>query len=148
MERRTLVDRLKGVLAGRDDIACAYLFGSRARDRGVREGARTPLAPAATKIFAPSDVDVAVLWSRRPADLLAAAGLDLAAELEDAVGLEVEVVALHRASPELIHRVLRDGILLVEHDRQARVRFEVAASREYFDVLPILRLYRGQEPWP
>ena len=48
-----------------------------------------------------------------------------------------------------MHRVLRDGILIDEADRAARIRFEVAARNEYFDLLPILQRYRrsvGSQP--
>jgi hypothetical protein len=43
---------------------------------------------------------------------------------------------------DLAHRVLRDGLLLLERDRSARIRFEVRARNEYFDLLPHLRRYR------
>jgi len=54
----------------------------------------------------------------------------------------VEAVILNHASPDLVHRVLRDGEILVDRDRSARLRFEVQAHNEYFDLLPILDLYR------
>jgi hypothetical protein len=43
---------------------------------------------------------------------------------------------------DLVHRVLRDGVLLLERDRSARIRFEVRARNDYFDLLPHLRRYR------
>jgi len=45
---------------------------------------------------------------------------------------------LNDAPPDLVHRVLRDGRLVLESDRTARVRFEVSARNAYFDVLPTL----------
>ena len=57
-------------------------------------------------------------------------------------------MVLNRAPVDLIHRVLRDGILLKESDPSARIRFEVKARREYFDLLPILRRYRRMEARP
>lgn len=56
--------------------------------------------------------------------------------------MPVEAVILNHASPDLVHRVLRDGEILVDRDRSARLRFEVQAHNEYFDLLPILDLYR------
>ena len=68
--------------------------------------------------------------------------LDLADDLQKALRAPVDLVVLNRASPDLIHRILRDGILVCEFDCAARVRFEVDARRRYFDLLPYLREYR------
>jgi hypothetical protein len=108
------------------DIVCAYLFGSEARGEAGPD----------------SDVDVAVLFQHEPPLTLDGLGLDLAAALEDVLGRPVDLVVLDRASPDLVHRVLRDGILVYEADRAARVRFEVRSRAEYFDVLPYLQEYR------
>ena len=69
--------------------------------------------------------------------------LDLQAELAATLGCEVQIVLVDEAPTDLIHRVLRDGVLLVERDRGARVRFEVDARNRYFDMQPIWREYRG-----
>ncbi len=53
------------------------------------------------------------------------------------------MVVLNRAPADLVHRILRDGILLVENDAAARVAFEVNKRNEYFDLLPNLREYRN-----
>lgn len=55
---------------------------------------------------------------------------------------EVDLVVLNAASPDLVHRVLRDGILLLERDRPARIAFEVRARNAYFDLQPVLARYR------
>jgi predicted nucleotidyltransferase len=107
-------------------VVAAYAFGSEARgDAG----------PA-------SDVDVAILRGRRPAPTLAAQPYALADDLEGLVGRRVDVVVLDTAPPDLVHRVLRDGILLLDRDRSLRLRFEVAARNAYFDLLPFLERYR------
>lgn len=49
---------------------------------------------------------------------------------------------LNRAPVDLAYRVLRDGLLVREWDRAARIRFEVRLRNEYFDLLPYLRLYQ------
>jgi uncharacterized protein len=109
------------------DLAAAYLFGSVARGT-AREG---------------SDVDVAVLLKQDPPRTLDGLHFDLEADLQDALDLPVQLVVLNRASPELAFQVLSAGCLLAEPDRSARVRFEVRARQEYWDFLPVLRLYRG-----
>lgn len=123
---RGLAARLATALDGRPEIAAAYLFGSVARGED-RAG---------------SDVDVAVLWAGAPPPTLRGLGLVLESELEAAIRRPVQVVVLQRAPVDLVHRVLRDGLLLIDADPSARVRFEVAARREYFDLLPHLRRYR------
>ena len=58
------------------------------------------------------------------------------------MGRPVEVVVLNTAPADLVHRVLRDGILVLDRDRPARIRFEVQSRNEYFDLAPLRRLYR------
>jgi predicted nucleotidyltransferase len=103
-----------------------YLFGSVARGEA---------GPA-------SDVDVAVLFASDPPATLDAPQFAMEAELERLLGREVQVVALNRASPDLVHRVLRDGRLVLDRDRSARIRFEVRSRNEYFDMALVRRLYR------
>ena len=108
------------------EIVCAYLFGSVAR------GEAGPT----------SDVDVAVLYEKTPAPELDAGPLDLEGRLESALHRPAQLVVLNRAPADLVHRVLRDGQVLLDRDRAARIRFEVAKRNEYFDLEPIRRLYR------
>jgi predicted nucleotidyltransferase len=68
--------------------------------------------------------------------------LDVAADLARALRRPVDLVVLNHATSDLIHRVLRDGELLVENDRAARIRFEVRARNDYFDLGPIRHAYR------
>jgi len=106
--------------------AAVYLFGSVAR------GSAGPH----------SDVDLAVLYRSEPAPTLAGLRLDLEAVLESRLGCPVQVIALDTAPPDLVHRVLRDGRLLLDFDRSARIRFEVRSRNEYFDLEPVRRRYR------
>jgi predicted nucleotidyltransferase len=125
----TLEERLRAFFAAeaeRQGIAAAYLFGSVAKGT---EKAR-------------SDVDVAVLYSGDPPPGLAGIGVRLAGDLELLLGRAVDVVVLDRAPVDLVHRVLRDGHLLLDRDRSRRIAFEVRARNEYFDLLPHLRRYR------
>jgi len=113
-----------------ENVAAAYLFGSRARGMARKD----------------SDVDIAVLYTQNPPRSLEGLGLDLSDRLQEELGLPVQVVILNRAPVDLVHRVLRDGILLMNRDPSHRVRFEVRARNEYFDLLPYLQRYRAARP--
>jgi predicted nucleotidyltransferase len=115
--------------SGHEDVIAAYVFGSTAR--GTRRGR--------------SDLDLGVLLAGEPPRTLKALKLDLEGELERRLDMPVQVVVLDRAPPDLVHRVLRDGELLLDRDPSARIRFEVRSRREYFDVLPHLKRYRHRE---
>lgn len=108
------------------ELAAAYLYGSVAR------GTARP----------DSDVDIAVLPMRPRGGTLEALHLDLEGDLERRVGKPVQIVVLDGAPPDLVHRILTDGILVHEGDRGRRIAFEVRARNEYFDLLPILERYR------
>lgn len=127
MPDHQLVDALTTALSARSEgMVCAYLFGSHARGEAeVR-----------------SDVDVAVLFAEDPPRNLAGLHLDLADDLTGALRRPVDLVVLNHAPVDLVHRVLRDGALVLERDRSARIRFEVRARNDYFDLLPHLRRYR------
>lgn len=130
MATHKLLDALRTAL-GRDPdrVAAAYIYGSEARGEAGPE----------------SDVDVAVLYFDPPAPTLDSARFRLEAELEREVGRPVQVVVLNEASPDLVHRVLRDGQLLVDRDPSRRIAFEVRVRNEYFDLLPHLQRYRRLE---
>jgi len=123
----SIVRQLREAFARADaDIVCVYLYGSLARGQGHRE----------------SDVDIAVLYATDPPSTLDGLGLELGNALEQHLGRPVDLLVLNRAPVDLIHRVLRDGILIHDRNPSARIRFEVKARNEYFDLLPYLRQYR------
>lgn len=130
MDRAELIEILTRRLEQRDDVAAAWLYGSWAR--GTER--------------ASSDVDVGVLHAGEPPDGLEGYLFELQDDLQRDVRRPVQLVVLDRASADLVHRVLRDGILLVEHDRSKRVRFTVRKQHEYFDLEPLRRLYRRLGP--
>jgi predicted nucleotidyltransferase len=113
-------------VARNEDAAAVYLFGSVARGEGRAD----------------SDVDVAVLYGKPVEPGLAGLKLALAGDIEERLGRRVDLVLLDNQPPDLIHCVLRDGLLVLETNRSARIRFEVTARNEYFDVLPMLQRYR------
>ncbi len=126
MALTSIIEPLRASLLDTAGVVTAYLFGSMARGDGNAE----------------SDVDVAILFDHQPQPSLESMPLDLEARLERLLGRPVQIVVLNRASPDLVHRVLRDGQILVDRDRPRRLRFEVQARNEYFDIAPVLRRYR------
>ena len=108
------------------NVVCVYLFGSEARGEA---GAH-------------SDADVAVLLNEDPPRTLAGLQLDMAGDLEDHLGREVDLVVLNTAPVDLAVRVLRDGELLLDRDPSRRIRYEVGVRNEFFDLEPYLREYR------
>ena len=118
-----LADVLKGAGA---EVVAAYVYGSVAR------GEARPS----------SDVDIALLFRSERPRTLEGLGLGLEAQLERALGVPVQTVILNEAPVDLVHRVLRDGRVILDRDRSARIRFEVRARNEYLDLLPVLRQYR------
>lgn len=115
------------VLEGRADVTAAYLFGSTARGESRHD----------------SDVDIAVLFAAPPARSLQGPRLVLEGELERALGRPVDLVVLNEAPADLRIRILRDGQLLVDRDRSARIAFEVRTRNEAFDLEPVLSRYRA-----
>lgn len=109
-------------------VATVYLFGSRARGTATAE----------------SDVDLALLYLGATPQTLLDQPFEAQEELSHTLGAPVQIVVLNTAPVDLVHRVLRDGQILLESDRSARIAFEVDARNRYFDLLPTLRLYRRQ----
>ena len=102
-------------------VVAAYLFGSQAT------GTATAL----------SDVDFAVVWEpgvSASGDVQAALISDLMLVLRRS---DIDVVILNAAPPLLKERAISRGRLVYCCDDVARVRFEVAARREYFDTQPL-----------
>jgi predicted nucleotidyltransferase len=120
-------DRLREFFASRaNGLVAAWLYGSVARGTDTRI----------------SDVDVAVLYRLAPERSFEGLPLVLEGDLEKLLRRKVQVVALNDAPADLVHRVLRDGELLLDVDRSARIAFEVRARNDYFDLEPLRREYR------
>jgi predicted nucleotidyltransferase len=104
-------------------VAMAYLYGSMARGR-----------PLPT-----SDIDIALVLTDPPAPY-ERFKLELAiqADLEDACQLreEMDVRSINQAPLMVQGRILQEGLLLYERDRELRIAFEVLTRKKYFDFLP------------
>ena len=110
-------------------VACAYLFGSFARDRAHRE----------------SDVDVGLLfvWGERPskAERFEAALL-LAGRLEAAVGRRVDLVVLNDAPPLLAREIVNRGERILCADPEADHVFVRDVQLRAADLAPFLERAR------
>ena len=128
MRTADIVDRLRSFFGTDYHGALAvYLFGSRAREASGPQ----------------SDVDLGLLYPELPMSrTLDSFPLLLKGDLEELLGITVDVVVLNAASPDLCRRVFREGIVLLDRDRRFRLRFEVKKRNEYLDFLPVLQLYR------
>jgi predicted nucleotidyltransferase len=83
-----------------------------------------------------SDVDLAVGGNLDARDLL-----QLELDLERALGRPTQLVTVSRAAPALRARIFRDGIVLWERDRAARVRDHARAIVEYLDYQPVEAIF-------
>ena len=127
MDRATILAAATECLAARSErLVAAYVFGSVARDTANDA----------------SDVDVGVvLCGGRPRSI-DEYPFELQVALERRLGHPVDLVVMNGAPPDLLMRILRDGVLVLERDHAARIEFEVQARNEYFDLQPFLERYR------
>ena len=117
---------LAAFLATQPDIVAAYLFGSLAQGRARPR----------------SDIDIAILLDPASSQMAFERQLQLMGDLRRFADREVDVVILNSVSPILQHQVLRYGRRLYEHDRQARVEFEVRAGKVYTDLQPLRSFFQ------
>jgi predicted nucleotidyltransferase len=120
-----VITQLKATIApvlARYPVAMAYLYGSMARGR-----------PLPT-----SDIDIALVLTNPPAPYeRLKLELTIQADLEDASQLrELDVRSINQAPLMVQGRILQEGLLLYERDRELRIAFEVLTRKKYFDYLP------------
>jgi predicted nucleotidyltransferase len=106
------------ILHGQSSLAFAYLFGSKAKDYANQL----------------SDWDIAVYFSD-PMDKMGHwPAFDLEAKLAKAVGGVVQVTALNTLlSPLFGFEIVKDGVLLLDRDKNLRMEFENRILRYYHD---------------
>jgi predicted nucleotidyltransferase len=109
------VAAVKKYLTERDDIAFAYLFGSRAKEIS------SPL----------SDVDIAVYLTQGP---LSDKRLTILGDLIDILHRDdVDLVLLNTASEGLKARIVKNRVILADNIPFTRHRFESHTLRVYMD---------------
>lgn len=102
-----------------------YLFGSRACGQVTPE----------------SDVDIAVYLKEKKVKDFFNQRLDLIAELSRLFKKETDVVILNTAPPFLRYVVLKEGRLIFCANNFKKIDFELKSLNDYFDYLPILKIY-------
>jgi len=113
----------------REGVVAAMLIGSQAR------GETHPLSDVDVAVWHDPDLDSSQSWRLQ---------LDLIGAAEEALQTsEIDLVMLNHAPPLLRQRAIRDAVVLVERDRDARVRLETRAILDYCDTVP-LRAYFGR----
>lgn len=112
-----LIPKLKEKLEKEKDIIFAYLFGSHAT------GKATPL----------SDVDIALYLDEE--SVTPDRKLELIELIMDVLNTdEVDLVILNKASPSIIHSVVKTGKLLFSKDEKLRITFIARALKEYMEM--------------
>jgi predicted nucleotidyltransferase len=118
-EANGAVERLGQALTEIAEVRLAFLFGSRGRGRARPD----------------SDFDIGILLDEQAArEDRGAIVRRIAARLGYVVSSALlDLVVLNDAPPLLRHRVLRDGVVLLQRSPEERVRFAVRTIREYQD---------------
>jgi uncharacterized protein len=122
-------DTIRSVLACRDEVVAAYLFGSVAAGRG----------------HAFSDIDIAVLLAEGPSEHdLFKQELALGGLLDSVFSpTRVDLVVLNRAGPFIAFQVLKTGKLVLDNDPDTRSLFVMHALNRYYDQKPYLDYQRA-----
>lgn len=107
----------------REGVVAAMLIGSQAR------GNPGPLSDIDIAYWYEPGLDRRARWQLR---------LDLIGAAEETLRTpEVDLVPLNEAPPLMQQRSIRDGMRLVERDRDERVRLETRAIIDYLDTQPL-----------
>ena len=122
--QKEVIEALKRVFDGDERILAAYLFGSKARENDVKG----------------SDIDIAVLLSSTPEDLLAY-HLHLLNKLSEILGDKLDLIILNTAPPLLKHQVIKRGKLIYARSERSRILFEASAQCEYLDFKRAMERY-------
>jgi predicted nucleotidyltransferase len=121
------IDALGRYFGSRRHVLFAYLFGSHAR------GQAGPLSDVDTAIFLDNSVAFDRYFDER---------LEMTGGVMDVLGVdEVDVAILNQTPIALNYRVVRDGVVLLCRDRNARLHWEAMTRSRYFDFKPFIERY-------
>ena len=121
-----LKEGIKEVLKGHEEILAAYLYGSTVKGYGGKG----------------SDVDVGLLL-KEDFEAEALYPARIARELEEKCGLkqEVDVRILNGRPYRFLHRVIREGDVILSKDEKERFRFEASVIDRCIDFKPFYEQY-------
>ena len=124
MEKTKKIEQIRDCLARERDVEAAYLFGSYARGKESKF----------------SDLDVAVLFSfDLPEEKITDRKIELMTSLSELLDMDVEIVALNRASTLFKFMVFRESVCILERKPELAHSFKAKAIVEYLDFLPLRR---------
>jgi hypothetical protein len=122
--REKIIRELKEFFKDRKDVLFAYLFGSIAYNNYNSK----------------SDIDVAVFLDTDK-DLFDER-LSLINELETKFKKDVDVIILNTVKSNLLkYVVVKEGMVINEKNRDKRTDFEFKTLQNYFDYMPISKMY-------
>ena len=118
INKKEIENKISNYFSKRKEISAVYIFGSFNTERFNQN----------------SDLDLALIYSQeldkfKRFDLK----LELMAELEKLIGLEVDIVDFENVDPKLKHQIL-DGKLIDCSDPARRVELEKRAILNYIDM--------------
>ncbi|MCD6515125.1 MAG: nucleotidyltransferase domain-containing protein [Candidatus Odinarchaeota archaeon] len=123
LTKQEILTTVKDLFEPLDYIIFAYLFGSYATG----------------KVWAMSDIDIAVYVDPRKVNDLFKLKLRLLGMLNDAFKTDkIDLVILNEAPPVLKYEILVKGILIFTKDKEIHTEFYLRATKEYFDFQYIL----------
>lgn len=123
MENAIEIEALKERISSMPGVAAVYIFGSAVKGTIKKD----------------SDIDLALLFDDAHAARVDKLGL--MAELSKAAGRDVDVIIINTAEPRLFHEILSTGRMLLERDRECRIRHEVRNRRLYEDYRKLHAIY-------
>lgn len=112
--------------AAPEAIVAVYLFGSYSRGTARVD----------------SDIDLGLLYAAPPAATLLAQPFLIEAQLAEQLSRPVQCVVMNTAPADLVHQILMDRSLLLDAKPSYRIRFEISARNQFFDLKPMLDRYR------
>lgn len=123
-EKDTVRGRISALLSSREDILCAYIFGSFVEENSF------------------SDIDIGVLLSK---PLIPAEALRLELALEEAISSSIRIPAdvrvFNGAPVSFVYRAIKHAILIFDINPQQRADFESWILARYFDFQPFRNRY-------
>jgi len=130
-DRARLRDAVATTLATRSWAQAAWLYGSVARKQPAR------------------DIDVGLVADPLPPDGDLSVVADEIAARFGVSSAVLDLRLLNGGDPVFLGNVMRDGMLLFERDREARIRFEVYALNQWLDFRPVWERLRKRvlERW-